>query len=321
MRDTEFKIKSSTCDLLFTSQVTGANHRKQGKSCQDASLACSHYYKGQPYTLLAVADGHGSEHYFRSEIGAHFAVQAISEVAAQWVMSAVGYHESEPDNWLANASNDFSSRFSRSVLKVWESKTQEHLSEHPYTEEQARFTGSTKPYGTTVAVALVFRNYLFAGSIGDSSVLLVKKSRGDLSAADILAIENKECLGLSTDSLVSSNAASSWKYKVYPLDEVRFICAVTDGFTDSLADVTLTLTNLYQDICDKGTAWFCASLPAFLERLTQDGVGDDVSAVFYLPKLLESVSESEMTVKNNDVNLQDAKVSPLHNDNLAELKT
>ena len=51
--------------IVLCSQ-TGATHLEKNRPCQDASVAVQQFYKGQPYTVLAVADGHGGDAYTRS---------------------------------------------------------------------------------------------------------------------------------------------------------------------------------------------------------------------------------------------------------------
>ena len=59
--------------VTFACSVIGASHIKSAKPCQDASL-CE---KGKKYRFIAVADGHGGDPYFRSELGSRFAVEAL----------------------------------------------------------------------------------------------------------------------------------------------------------------------------------------------------------------------------------------------------
>lgn len=272
-----------TCGTLLSGCVRGATHRNKGLPCQDASMASIQHYKGYPYALLAVADGHGAAQYPRSDLGAQFAVQAIAETAARWVLFAVECIERQPDDWLPNVRNDFGVRFARSLRKAWERNVDEHLIGCPLADTQPGSDAAYRAYGTTVALALVFKDRVFAGAIGDSTIFLVTNDGGEVAAVDVLIGEKSEALGLTTDSLAASDAAYKWKHRSLPLREVRLLLAATDGFADSLAAPLRTLETMYRDTCTKGFSWFHDKLPSFLSRLTEQGVGDDIATVFYFP--------------------------------------
>lgn len=56
----------------FAHSVQGYNHIKANKVCQDASGEC-HF---EDVSIIAVADGHGSDNYIRTDRGSKFAVSA-----------------------------------------------------------------------------------------------------------------------------------------------------------------------------------------------------------------------------------------------------
>ena len=56
----------------FAHSVQGYNHIKANKVCQDASGEC-HF---EDVSIIAVADGHGSDNYIRTDRGSRFAVSA-----------------------------------------------------------------------------------------------------------------------------------------------------------------------------------------------------------------------------------------------------
>ncbi|MGH6820453.1 MAG: protein phosphatase 2C domain-containing protein, partial [Methylocella sp.] len=151
--------------------------------------------------------------------------------------------ENSPGDWLANARNDFGQRFARVLRQSWDRNVSDHLAAFPL-ESAAPEADLRKAYGTTVALALVFQGQVFAGTIGDSTVFLVRQEAGVPTAVDLLAGENGAGPGLTTDSLASSDAVYKWKHQTLPLDEVRMVMAATDGFADSLADPKGTLLAL-----------------------------------------------------------------------------
>ncbi len=268
---------------LLSGCVRGANHCDKGSPCQDASLAGIHYYRGYPYVLLAVADGHGAASYARSELGAHFAVRAAAEAAARWILFAVASLEEQPGDWLSNARNEFTLRFAKHLRQIWERNVDEHLTACPLQSAAQDAESARKVYGTTVAVALAFQGHIFAGAVGDSTVFIVKEEEGEPAAVDLLIGDKNDTLGLTTDSLASADAAYRWKHRILPVDGVQMVLAATDGFADSLAEPARALASLQQDTQAKGFTWLRDRLPDFLHRLTDRGVGDDIATVFYFP--------------------------------------
>ena len=60
---------------VFGASVQGAAHSRNGAPNQDAIDWHTTYGNDQPVLVLALADGHGSAHFVRSEIGAALAVR------------------------------------------------------------------------------------------------------------------------------------------------------------------------------------------------------------------------------------------------------
>lgn len=274
---------------VLTSCVTGANHREKDKPCQDASLVDARFYKGHPYVLLAVADGHGADKYPRSEIGSHFAVHAASEAATRWIAFATDCQEQNPASWAENASSDFGARYARWLLESWRRQVHDHAVAFPLSDASGESQMAVTAYGTTIAVALFLHDHVFLGGIGDSSVHVVHK--GVTNALSVMCFpehSNSAVVGLGTDSLVSDFAEKRWQHRSLDLSSVRLLCLSTDGLADSLANVEDTLVTLARNIDGRGLTWLSAQLPRFLEQLTTNGVGDDIAAVLYVRQICDS---------------------------------
>ena len=263
MKEAPVNVGGAALGLMVTACVTGASHRDKSIPCQDASFAGVHFFKSHPYALIAVADGHGSASYARSELGAHFAVQSAAEAAARWIAFAVDCLDQNPEDWVANAQNDFGSRFARMLKQAWTRHVTEHLSSNPLEGPELTPDAMYQCYGTTIAMALVFHDQVYAGAIGDSAVIVVTDGEGDAKSIDWLAGGSASHLGLITDSLASDNAVSCWSHRVFALREVALLCAVTDGFTDSLRDVSEALRSLCRDRHERGLPWLVQQLPPF----------------------------------------------------------
>lgn len=274
------QIGNQECGTLITGCRRGASHQERGRPCQDASLAACHSFKGYPYAVLAVTDGHGSARHARSELGAYCAAQAAEEAASRLLPFAVACFEQAPDSWLENVRNEFASRFPKHLHQAWQRRVEEDFQRDPPADVAPGSDPAYRLYGTTVALALVFQGYVFVGAIGDSTLYRLREAGG---AEDLLAGQGRRELGLTTDSLASREAPYKWRHRVLPLDEAPMLVAVTDGFSDSLAEPLAALEGIYRDVLRGGFAWLSGVLPASLERLSREGVGDDIAVAFYFP--------------------------------------
>lgn len=283
------KILNIEIGSLVTGCVTGAKHIEDGKPCQDSSIASVQYYKGEPYALIAVADGHGSNKYSRSEIGAHFAVQAAIAATSDWVAIAETYKAFEPGSWLKNAESQFDLPFSNNLKQYWNEKVDKHLKDNP--AQEGELVEGIEAYGTTIALAVIYEGQVFLGAIGDSSVFVILN---DEQVLNVINGSEEGPLGLSTHSLVQKKAAANWKRMRVSIDNLKMVCAVTDGFTDSLGSIPHTLVSLSETTQSKGLEWLENAIQEFLEHLTDKGVGDDIASVFYFPPWTNEENSGEI---------------------------
>ncbi|MFM7674647.1 MAG: protein phosphatase 2C domain-containing protein, partial [Synechococcus sp.] len=62
----------------------GSSHRRRGTPCQDASIGVTlRAADGVPVTLMAVADGHGGQRYWLSDVGSRLACQVAIDLAGR----------------------------------------------------------------------------------------------------------------------------------------------------------------------------------------------------------------------------------------------
>lgn len=230
------------------------------------------FYRGHPYTVLAVADGHGSATYTHSDVGAHLAMQAVQSAAARFIPYVVELLEEQADEWRRAAQNEFKKHFGRWVCEAWEKLVLAHRDEREPSDDPL------KPYGTTLASALLFEDIVFVGAIGDSVVYFLRRAHdGSVSTA---FPEDTALIALQSHSLSSPTAYQKWDTMTCSLEELDMLLLGTDGFKDSLQDPEVAV----KDMHDKATApdgvrWLNEALPRQLARWSDDGVGDDISVV------------------------------------------
>ncbi|MBF0202304.1 MAG: protein phosphatase 2C domain-containing protein [Desulfamplus sp.] len=326
------RLNHGECQILLCCR-TGANHKERDLPCQDSCMASQHFYKGYPYTLLVVADGHGNARYTRSEVGAHLAAQAVREVSVDFVHAMVDLMEKEPASWKRDPVRHFKDHFGRAVIKIFRDKVEDHafkVEGHAFKVEghaskkskkkeasesgkEELHTDSRKSidrYGTTVTMALLFENLLFLGGVGDSAVYTVEQKSAKLNVKENIPEEKKDISDISTPSLINLNARYSWKTAVKTLSkteqtdvktlnrspgisDVVMILATTDGMPDSLKDPSGSI----EDICKKslvhGLDWLEEILPGQLDEWSNNGVGDDMGVIVCFPRYKKYISQDK----------------------------
>lgn len=272
---------------------TGAAHQDKGMPCQDACMVSQNYYRGIPYSVMAVADGHGSEKYSRSDVGAHLAAKAAGDAATDLVMSLAAIREEYPDSWLKLFSHEVSHRLGRRIVQRWRALIEEHAAEYPEAGIEPGSFDWLGRYGTTVALAMHYdEQWLITASLGDSAIFISKRQGEKFSVRELAARDHEE-LGLCTDSLVSSKANYFWRYDIISTvnEPPAMILLTTDGLTDSLETPEESIQDLCEQTMRHGIDWLERVLPQQLTRWSADGVGDDMGCIVWFPTL-PSVSSS-----------------------------
>ncbi|MEZ0298064.1 MAG: protein phosphatase 2C domain-containing protein, partial [Candidatus Methylacidiphilales bacterium] len=126
------EVKSGPADKswLFTScSVRGTSHERKGMPNQDfVQISCER--NGPPLPIrVALADGHGSQRSFRSQVGSQLAVQAALE--EMLVMQKAGLLE----RTSAEVEEACKSYWGNNVWKRWQKSVLDHIRQNPFTEK------------------------------------------------------------------------------------------------------------------------------------------------------------------------------------------
>jgi len=163
----------------FAFTVTGNEHIKSGKDCQDASFKS----ENNGVSIAVVADGHGDKNSFRSDKGAKLAVAC----AAKGIEEFIKIHESKfSKRPFSKKEIPSVSEFKKllddlvkHIIALWQSKTEDDYSYNPFSAQEFELADEkyrknyiegrslNKAYGTTLIASAITDNYWFAIHIGD----------------------------------------------------------------------------------------------------------------------------------------------------------
>ncbi len=260
---------------MLSASVVGAAHLRADKPNQDAAAS---WCGGDGTVVLAVADGHGGEAYYRSDRGARFAVE-----------EAVGACRDLADRLAPMAIRDgmaygkLGQELAREVVRRWQRRVEEDRDDE---EEDAEVRsrrrpapgGSTRAYGTTLIAGLaVGRELVLLLQCGDGDVLAVA---GD-GAVDRPLPADERSFGNETASLCLPEAWTEFRSRLLDAGELpALLLLATDGYANSYAgdgEFREVARDLLLAVERDGGEAVAAALPAWLEETSAGGSGDDIT--------------------------------------------
>lgn len=254
----------------------GSHHEVLSEPNQDA-LGCEHD-SARGGLVISVADGHGSEHCHRSEIGSRMAVEAATRLG----MDFLARYESSPiHKVLQGATTDLIP----AIVEEWISKVSAHRLQVPVTggegfyEESPREQATLIPYGTTLLTALFGRDNCLVLQLGDGDVVAVDAS-GRVSKP---VPPDPTLVGGVTTSLCCPDCASMFRVALIDLAEtsLALLALSTDGYGNSFPDPEWPQrvgTDLLKHLIGNGPAWIQERLGNWLSQSAEVG-GDDSSLI------------------------------------------
>lgn len=242
--------------------VRGAAHERRGLPNQDA-VWWSPRQGAQPDFAIAVADGHGAPAYFRSEIGAQLALQAME--------SAISWFFDEPESLEALAQD---------IVTIWQRLVDAHCAQHPL-PAPGNAAHQREAYGTTLVGVAGSARHLLALQLGDGD-LLVGYQDGRVERP-LAADEGLQ--GEQTYSLCLPDAASRMRLRLWdrrdPSPGPEFAMVATDGVSKSFVSEAAfeEVVQSYRTLVRTEQELFATleALPDWLSQVSSNGSGDDAS--------------------------------------------
>jgi len=259
--------------------VTGASHIRAEKPCQDSHKCLK---ISDTVTVLAVADGHGSERCLYSKTGSQIAVNTFCSVIKELLASC----ENQPLEFLTSYLNrEGELRISQTIEEEWKNRVwKAHLKNKR--EKATDADGNPdknsvyRLYGTTLLGLLIMPEFLFGFQLGDGDILRID---GEQVQSVIMA---DKILGTETHSLSSQNA---WKKAITVMrsrDETaespHMYLMSTDGFANSYPSTEAfeqTCREYFEMIQEHGFEAVAGNLRDWLNETSEQGCGDDITVV------------------------------------------
>ena len=186
---------------------TGSSHITRHKPCQDRLC----HVQTPDFTLVAVADGHGSAEYTRSGLGARFAVYAAKKILPS----------DAPDEEVV-----------ADIKWLYDHLVARHLSRHPLSDREMALLSAARlhpvaAYGCTLAVAVIdyTRGTTTRYCLGDSGVFCV----GADGRFPPSMPEDPACVGSATSSMCQSPETVKEHFRIQHLGIMAAVGVYSDG--------------------------------------------------------------------------------------------
>lgn len=253
--------------------VIGDSHVRRGIVCQD----CSGHYVTDHFGIAVVADGHGSEKHFRSEVVSRLAVKITTGLLDKY-MGRPDFKEQfqmHPDFILA--------QMEKQILMKWREAVEVYHQENPLSREEADKLKSIEEaggrklrtaviYGSTVLAAVIADGYSFGLVLGDGGFVVLDR-KGRL----FIPVEDRNSHANYTSSLCNTDAVHYFEHW-YSEDVPSAVFVSTDGLYKSFASDAdfLRYHGLLAKMLEDEDRTL-QSLERNFEKRTREGSGDDIS--------------------------------------------
>lgn len=289
----------------FAHSVQGYNHIKANKVCQDASGEC-HF---EDVSIIAVADGHGSDNYIRTDRGSKFAVSAALTAIKAFVQEARENHlPAIPDSEAELV------QVSKNILARWYTQVENDVACEPFQPEELakvsekyklRYASgqyNAKAYGTTLIAVCMTSEGWFGIHIGDGKCV---ELLGTGTLCEPIPWD-EVCEQNITTSICDSDAIEEFRY-VIQKDFPAALFIGSDGIDDSYSS-EMELHELYRNIfivfAEHGAKVGSNEVRDYLPKITRRGSGDDVSIAGIIRTVLSEDAVAKIKLCGEEIRLK-----------------
>ncbi|HQE94073.1 MAG TPA: protein phosphatase 2C domain-containing protein [Anaerolineae bacterium] len=272
--------------------VQGASHIRAGMPNQDAIQWFPASGVGPPL-ILSVSDGHGSPRNFRSDVGARFAVEEMTNLMRELLSTG------QPDpTRLSTIKRIAEERIPGELTRRWRAAVTRHLQDNPITPQewetlekrrdlQARRAIEKEPsiaYGATLLSVLITAGYILYLQLGDGDILTVAET-GEVMRP---MTRDPRLIANETTSLCMDEAWREVQIKFQALygPHPALIVLSSDGYANSFVN-DAAFIKVGSDILDilrtDGLEVVEQSLETWLTDASKAGSGDDITLGLIFP--------------------------------------
>ena len=258
--------------------VKGATHVRNGKPLQDSFKINE---VSPDLTVIAVADGHGSEKSPKSKSGSQIAVNTFCKVMGSYLVN----YAKDLDSLVTYLNREGDTKFAQDICNEWQKRVRESFykckEEKPLLDDgSVDWKKVYQLYGTTLLGLLITKSFVFAFQIGDGDIVLVD--------ADTISpvVESEKILGTETHSLSKTDA---WRNAVTAIrrknadEDVPYLYMIsTDGFMNSFVseeEYEKSCRDYYGMIGEHGFEKVSDNVEKWLDETSRLGCGDDITLV------------------------------------------
>jgi hypothetical protein len=276
--------------LALTASHRGAAHQVNGLPNQDAVAVRQIRQDGM---VAAVADGHGHHRHFRSARGSELAV-AIAGQAAEELAARLDDFEAADQ-----IESDVLSTLVPAITSRWRAAVSDDLAEKPFTipEEEARAFGDDPliAYGSTLLLAITWRNWLVLTQIGDGDIVCVRPDgRAQLPVPGDPSLDGRQTTSLCGPRSELEFRAAVVNTAITPLLGVLL---ATDGYGNAQVAEPwpdAVSSDLAELIGDCQPEWLAEQLPLWASRCASaDGSGDDTTIALLIAPSAATLRQEE----------------------------
>lgn len=256
----------------FNISIQGFSHISKGLVCQDSSG----FYCDDTISIAVVADGHGSQKHFRSDIGSKIAVDIAIKSIKDFMIDENSFTKA-----IKNNSDKVLTRVESNIVYNWNNSINEHYNNNPVCENEISEISQRdlqqlsieSIYGSTLIIAVMTNSYWFGIQIGDGNCVCLYQN----GEAKILIPNDDRLVANFTTSLCDNDAIHNFRHYYSNVMPIALLVS-TDGLSGSFFDENTFLSFNRRIISQMSNYDFTLeSLKQHLHKRSKEGSYDDIS--------------------------------------------
>lgn len=247
---------------IFNADIVGYKNKIKKKQSQDYI----DYKLIDEGVICAVADGHSTDFFTYSDIGAKFACSVAIDIIEE-----IGLDFEKISNMIING------EIQKKLYNMWMQRVDEHYKKnHPvvYKTEYLK-------YSTTLLVAVITKEYRIYLKLGDGTIVEKRNNRFN----KILDVPQKHVVDSLGRDDAFINIVYDIKLKENDEDVIDWVILFTDGYENSYSSNEILFESLQRTIAKYNSNVFSKTrlknnYKNFLSKLSKEISRDDISIIF-----------------------------------------